>query len=290
MKLDFYNSSGDILTLTNNKYFHLISMDGQTSATADISSLVIGGVDGDTVNNVQAQPRTITLDFRIKTGVDVEEAKRAILAVVKLKKSGVLKWTQNSREVQISGIIESVDMPRWNNTVSMQISLHCEQPFWEDIENAIQEISEAIALHYFTAYPNDMLYFPVDGIAFGEYDMSRTRTFTNDGDVAVGMDIEIMAFGTVTNPIMYNDAGEFFGIGYGTGSKKVVMSSGDKIAISTHKGKKSVTLNGISVISKVKPKSTWLQLEAGHNTFSINSEDTETDNMTFTLMFKQRYV
>lgn len=290
MELNFYNSNGDVLQLTNNKYFHLVNMDGQTSATADISALVIGGVDGDTVNNVQAQPRTITLDFRIKTGVDVEEAKRAILAVVKLKKNGVLKWTQNSREVQITGIVESVDMPRWSNTVAMQISLHCEQPFWEDVQNAIQEISEAINLHYFTGYLNDMLYFPVDGIPFGEYDLSRTRTFVNDGDVAVGMDIQITAFGTVTNPIIYNAAGEFFGIGHGTGSKQVVMSSGDVITISTHKGKKNVKLNGTSIISKVKPQSTWLQLEAGANTFSINSNEAATDNMTFTLAFKQRYI
>ena len=290
MRLDFYNASGDVLSLTNNQYFHLIDVDGQTQAQTDISSIVVGGIDGDTVNNVQAQPRTITLDLRVKSGVDVEEAKRAILAVVKLKRNGTLKWTQNLREVEITGIVESVDMPRWNNSVSMQIALHCEQPFWEDVENAIQEISEAIGLHYFTAYPNDMLYFPVDGIAFGEYDMSRTREFTNTGDVAVGMDIEIMAFGAVTNPIIYNEAGEFFGIGYGTGSKVVTMASGDKITISTHRGSKSVKLNGTSIIQKVKPQSTWLQLEAGSNTFSINANEAATDNMTFTLNFKRRYI
>lgn len=290
MRLDFYNASGEVLPLSSNKYFNLLDMDGQTTAQADISSLVVGGIDGDTVNNIQAQPRTITLDLRIKKGVNVEEAKRAILDIVKLKRNGTLQWTQNDRTVVITGKVESVDMPRWNNSVMMQISLHCEQPFWEDVENAIQQINEAINLHYFTTFPNDMLYFPVEGIPFGEYDMSRTREFNNKGDVAVGMDIEIVAYGHVTNPIIYNADGEFFGIGYGTGSKQVEMYSGDIIKISTHKGNKNVELNDVSIISKVKPNSTWLQLEAGRNTFSINSEEAATNNMTFNVLFKQRYI
>lgn len=290
MQLDFYNSSGGILPLVNNPYFDLLDVDGQTVANTNISALVIGGIDGDTVNNVQAQPRTITLDLHIKSGVDVEEAKRAILSIVKLKKNGTLHWTQNNKIVVISGIVESIEMPRWNNSVAMQISMHCEQPFWEDIENAIQQINDAINLHYFTTYPNDMLYFPVDGIPFGEYDLSRTRKFVNGGDVAVGMEIEIVAFGTVTNPIIYNADGNFFGIGHGTGSKKVVMSSGDVLNISTRKGKKSVNLNGTSLLGKIKPQSTWLQLEAGENTFTINSDETVTNNMTFNLLYKQRYI
>lgn len=290
MQLDFYNANGGVLPLTNSKFFTLLNVEGQTVAQSNVSTLVIGGFDGDIVTNVQAQPRTIALDLSIKKGADAEEAKRAILDIVKIKKAGTLRWTQRERTVVISGIVESIEMPRWNNNISMQITLHCEQPFWEDIENAIQQINEAIGLHYFTTFPNDMLYFPIEGIPFGEFDTSRTRKFNNGGDVAVGMDIEIVAFATVTNPIIYNADGDFFGIGYGTGSKQVVMSSGDVIRISTHKGKKSVKLNGVSLFSKIKPQSTWLQLEAGENTLTINSDEGSVNNMTFNLLYKQRYI
>lgn len=290
MTLDYISEKNHILTLTNNKYFDLINIDGQTSANTNISSLSIGNIDGDTVNNVNAQPRSIVMDLRIKSGANVEEAKRAVLSVVKLKQHGTLKWTQNNRITVIEGIVESIEMPRWNNSVTMQITLHCEQPFWEDIENAIQEINEALDLHYFTDESNDMLYFPEEGIVLGEYDMSRTRDFYNLGDVAVGLDIEIIAFEQVTNPIIYDSSGAFFGVGYGEGNKCVTMQSGDIINISTHKGKKSVKLNGENIISKVKPRSTWLQLEAGENTFTISAEEESIENMTFTLMYKQRYV
>lgn len=290
LKLDFVNFRGDILALTRNQYFALIDLEGQTEANANISSLTIGGVDGDIVNDVNTQPRTIVLNLRIKSGVNVEEAKRAILSVVKLKKKGSLLWTQNDRTVTIEGIVEAVEMPRYTNAVAMQITLHCEQPFWEDIEKVVQEITEVINLHYFTDSPEDMLYFTEEGIPFGEYDFLRTRSFYNKGDVAVGAEIEIVAYDTVNNPIIYNEYGDFFGIGYGTGAKKVTMQNGDIIRINTTKGKKSVTLNGVNIYDKIKPSSAWLQLEAGDNQFTINSDDESKENMAFSVSYKRRYI
>ena len=290
MKLDYISARGERLPLVGNELFFLTDVDGQTAADADISSSTTGGTDGETVNSVQAKPRTIVLDLRIKSGVDVEYAKRKILKIVKLKQRGSLEWTQNERTVTISGIVESIEMPRWKNGVIMQITLHCDQPFWEDAEEVIQEISEAIDLHYFTDSETDMLYFPVDGIAFGEYNTLRTRDYYNDGDVSVGMEISIVAFETVTNPIIYDGNGDFLGVGHGSGARQLVMHEGDNLVITTHKGNKRVLLNGENVIAKIKPRSTWLQMAAGDNLFTIDSDDGSLTNMAFSLMYKQRYV
>lgn len=289
-RFDFVSQRGDRLSLCVNNDFYLTHIDGQTTATASISSSVIGGVDGDTVNNMQADFRPLIFDLRIKSGVDVEEAKRRILRVIKLKQNGTILWEQNNRTVEITGKVERIDMPRWANGVVMQVEMHCEQPFWEDVEAVISEISEAIGLHYFTDDPTDMLYFTEDGIVIGEYDTTRAKNFFNEGDVSVGLEIDIIALATVTNPIIYDAEGNFFGVGYGTADKKVVMQSGDKIVITTHRGKKSVTLNGVSIFNKIKPNSTWLQLATGDNRFAINSDDDAFDNMTFSLIFKQRYI
>lgn len=290
MKISFVSKRGKILSLTDNDLFFLTNVDGQTAAASSVSSFVTGGIDGDTVTNVQAQPRTIILDLIIKSGIDVEYAKREILGIIKLKQYGSLVWEQNERTVTISGIVESIEMPRWNNKVMMQVSLYCEQPFWEDIAEAIQEISSTINMHYFTSYPYEMLYFPENGIAFGRYDTSKAKSFTNDGDVSVGMEIIITAIGIVTNPIIYDTDGNFFGVGYGSGDKQVVMGSGDRIVISTHKGNKTVKLNGVSMYDKIKPQSTWLQLQAGENQFRVDSDESELDNMTFQIEYKQRYI
>ena len=213
MKLNYISARGDVLPLAANEYFALSHIDGHTAASASIASAVVGGVDGDTVNNVQADARTIIIDLRIRSDVDVEKAKREILRVVKIKSRGALEWTQGNRTIKISGIVEAVTMPRWTNDVVMQITLHCEQPFWEDVDDVVQQINEAISLHYFTN-GGEMLCFPEQGIAFGEYDTIRVKSFYNDGDVAIGAEITLLAHDTVTNPIIYDGNGNFFGLGY----------------------------------------------------------------------------
>ena len=292
MQLWFENSRGEQLDLWKNDLFFLVKMDGQTEANADISALTIGDIDGDMVTNVRAQPRTIPLTLRINPAVNVEEAKRQILKIVKLKQTGTIKWNQNDRTLKISGIVESIDMPRWNNAVAMQISLHCTNPFWENVADTIQLIDDSIPLQYFTDEndnTSDMLYFPDDGIAFSELDVSRSRMFENDGDVAVGMEIEIVAFDTVTNPIIYDAAGNFFGVGYGT--KTITLQQGDTIQISTVRGQLSVTKNKTTnLLNYVVPRSTWLQLQTGANTFMVDSADESTSNMTFSIKFKSRYI
>ena len=290
MELTYISARGERLPLVSNDLFYLTNIDGQTAAQASIASSTTGGTDGETVNSVQANPRTIVLDLKIKSGVDVENAKRSVLKVVKLKQRGTLEWKQNGRTVLISGIVESVDMPRWTNAVMLQIALHCDQPFWEDAESVIQEISEAIDLHYFTDSATDMLYFTDEGIVLGEYNTTRTQEYYNNGDVAVGMEISIVAFDKVTNPIIYDGNGNFLGVGHGSGARQLVMQEGDNLVITTHRGQKTVKLNGETVIAKIKPRSTWLQMSAGSNLFTIDSDDNSLTNMAFSLIFKQRYV
>ena len=293
MDFVFENSRGEVLKLWKNNLFYLINIANLTHANAAISALTIGDIGGDVPTNVRTQPRNIPLTLRINPAVDVEYAKREILKVVKLKQSGILRWTQNNRTLEIKGIVESVDMPRWNNAVAMQITLHCSVPYWQDLEETIQEIDDSIGLHYFTAeddYSSDMLFFPEEGIPFSEYNASRSRAFYNAGDVAVGMNIEIVAFDTVTNPIIYDTDGNFFGVGYGL--KPVVLVAGDVIQICTVRGKLSVTKNGsTNLMNYVKPRSSWLQLQTGENLFRIDSDDENaTDNVTFFLTYKQQYI
>lgn len=294
-KFDFISARGDTMPLVNNPLFHLTNIDGITSADTSIASAIIGGIDGDTMNNIQANPRTIIIDLQPRSDVDVEEAKRAILKVVKIKQQCGILWEQNERSVIISGVVESVEMPRWTKTAVMQISLHCSQPFWEDVDEIVKQISEAIDLHYFTDRHVDMLYFPEEGIPLGEYDTIRTKKFHNSGDVAVGLEINILAHDTVTNPIIYDQNGNYFGLGYAAigstlESVPFVMQAGDNVVITTHKGNKTVKFNGEVIYDKIKPNSTWLQLEAGDNTFSIDSDDDSINNMSFSLIYKQRYL
>lgn len=282
MKLEFINAKGDIMLLTENPNFELANVDGITTASVDISSSTVATIDGDFVNNMRTMPRGIVLDLAIE-GADVETKKRYVLKYVKPKQKARLRMTQDYRETIIEGVIEAIDMPRFTKSTVMQITMYCSQPYWEDAEYIVQEISEIIDLHYFTDYQNDMLYFPEDGIVMGEYDANRTKVFFNDGDVEIGMVIDIIALGAVKNPVLYKSDGKYLGV-------NIEMASGDEVVITTVKGQKTIYLNGQNIIDKIRAGSTWLQMDVGENEFTIDSEDGTERNMYFTLSYKQRYV
>lgn len=280
-KLEFISPSGAIMPLTGNEKFKLTNVDGLTAASVELSSSTVASMDGDFVNNERTMPRGIVIDLTIER--DVENVKRYILQYVKLKQKGVLRWTQNEREVWIEGIVETIEMPRFKQLCVMQITLYCSQPYWEDIEYLVQDISEVIDLHYFTNDADDMLYFTEEGAPLGEYDANRTKAFNNTGDVAIGIEIRIVALGKVVNPVIYNTAGEYIGV-------DMTLQANDEVVITTAKGHKNITLNGKKIVSKIRRGSTWLQLPTGEEEFTIDSDDDTTGNMYFTITYKQRYV
>ena len=281
MKLEFVTSKGEILQLTNNNRFKLSHVDGITIANAELATSTVSNMDGDFINSKRTMPRSVIIDLSIEN--NVEDTKRYITRYIKIKNNCKLIMTQNDRSFQLDCVVQAVEMPRFTNSVTMQITLYCSQPYWEDVEDTITEISETLDLHYFTDDEDDMLYFPEEGIPFGEYDSNRTKSFYNDGDVEVGITIHIIALGHVVNPTIYNSSGEFIGV-------NAELEAGDEIIINTIKGNKFVTLNGINILSKIKEGSTWLQLPTNDEEFTINADEETESNMYFTIVYRQRYI
>ena len=133
LKMLYISQWGASFDLFDNNLFWVTNIDGLTNVATSISSIVIGGIDGDEINNIQSQPRDIIMDLRIKNGVNVEYAKRAITAIIKAKQRCTLQWTQNSRTLVLKGTVSAITMPRFVNDVTMQVSIHCGEPFWEDL-------------------------------------------------------------------------------------------------------------------------------------------------------------
>jgi hypothetical protein len=194
-----------------------------------------------------------------------------------------LRWKQNDREIEITGVVQSVEMPRFVKNVVMQISMYCPEPYWADIDSLITELSNIVGMHYF---PLDIggLAFPEEGVPFGVYERNHIKTYVNEGDVASGMIITITAMSVATNPVLRNlSTGQFIGI-------NDTLIAGDEVIISTYKGRKTITKNGVNIIDKIMPGSAFLQLEVGGNEFMIDSDDEDIANMYFTLTYKRLFV
>ena len=265
------------ISLGDHKDFILSDVEGLTRAGVAISANDNANEDGTTVNNSRTQPRGIVLYLTTKPNADVEAVKREVLGVIKLKQKGRLQWIQKDKTIEIEGIVEAIEMPRFTDSVVIQITMYCAQPYWQDLYYIVKYIELVDDMHKFT------LVFPQGvGISFGKYNTDLTKTFVNYGDSSVGCIITIIATSYIENPLLERVDGKFFGV-------NEQMQQGDSIIINTIKGKKSVTKNGVNIMHKIKERSTWLQLETGENTFTI-SDSGKTGNLYFTFEYKQRYV
>lgn len=280
-KLTYTAKNGAMLDLFNDEMFDLVNADNLTFANTNIAAATTPTIDGDTINNVQANPRGIVLDLHVKNYVDVEKCKRHILSVVKLKQSGTLTLTQGQgieqRIIEIVGVVESIDLPRFSNACTMQIALHCSNSYWQDVNAVVVEISRVIGNHHFE------IAFPVGApIPLGYIDKQMTQSYTNDGDVETGVVITIVALGAVTNPKITNADGQYIGVNDS-------MVANDKIIINTNKGHKTIYKNGVSILNKIKAGSTFIQMATGENQFTIGA-DSGAGNMYFNITFKRQFI
>lgn len=281
IELNIISPTGGVMPLVNNPYF-IPLIDGMTEYAASIATATTYNADGDTVNNIKANARDIVITLNVRDGADVSAAYNYLMQYVKPKQEITLEAIRNGDNRHISGVVSEISMPRFVQNVICQINVYCNNPFWEDAEFIIRTIETVRGLHYFQlVFPYDENNAP-EGVVMGVYDTERTRTFTNNGHVAVGMDISIIATGEVVNPVLQRADGQFIGI-------NDTLAANDEIIISTTKRNKRITKNGVNILNKIMPRSSFMQMETGENTFTIDADSGE-DNMHFTIIYKQRYV
>lgn len=288
MELIFENQNGQRLDLLNNrKYFRLIAAEGLHGVETDFVETENPYTDGAELDNVRALPRGVALKFALCG--DIAASLDIFHAVVKSKQLGKIFKTEEERETKIEGRVTVPPYTRLSDAVTVELQLYCGQPYWEDLQQMIGTISEIIDLLYF---PEEGRAFPENGVPFGEINMEKAQTITNDGDTSVGLTIVINAQGEVKNPR----------ISCSTGSQNgwymqlnTTLKDRDEVVISTHRRNKSITINrsayvnGIPILSLLEYSGDdWLQLETGENTFNITS-DTEHAQIYFYIYFTRRW-
>ena len=290
MKLTITNKNNQVLDLLNNKdRFILFKVAALHGIETDISESESPYTDGSTIEQVKALPRGIELSFKLKA--PVKESINFITNIIKSKQVVTLREEDGNKDIVIKGIVTIPPYTRMLQSCELTLSIYCGQPYWEDINYMAEVISEKIDLLYF---PVEGQYFTTDGRPFGLIDTSLEKTFTNDGDVSVGMLLTLTALGTVTNPRISCSSGDQNGWYM---KLNLTLQTYDEVKINTVKGNKYITINGETtyngepILNFLEFKGQdWLQLEQGSNTFNVSTEDGATNsNVHFNINYKGRY-
>lgn len=287
MRLNLINKNNQVLDLLNKRYFVLASAEALHGIETDISEIETPYADGTNIDNVKALPRGIELRFKLKG--NIQESINYFTSFVKSKQWVTLQEVKDERNITIRGIATIPPYTQMSRSCEIVLSIYCNQPYWEDIDEVVGIISEEISMLYF---PEEGQYFTAVGRVFGIIETTLGKMFENDGDTSVGMLIKLTALGRVVNPKISCSTGEQNGWYM---KLNVTLQENDEVEINTTRGNKYITINGSQFINGSPILNTlefvgndWLQLEQGENDFYVSADEGEND-VYFNIIYKRRY-
>lgn len=269
------NKYGESLELTHNSAYDVVSILGLDPPDATINTSHNAGQDGTIFNSSFVGERTITLTLAINSPAETNRIN--LFRYFKSKQYVKCYYTNRSRNVNIIGYVQSINIAYFDKKETAQINIKCPAGFFQGTEINTQDFSSI----------NPLFEFPFSieaaGIPFAEIILNLEKSIINYGDVETGVLIEIHMLGSVHNPKIFNvDTSEYFII---NGS----FVSGDVITINTRKGEKEVTLLSAGVtsnlIGSIQSGSSWFQLLPADNVFTVAADaGAEYMDVTFTMI------
>ena len=276
--LKIENERGNRIQLTQNPRYTLTSVTGLNPPNANINTATNANFDGSVYKSSRVNSRNIVITLAIEG--DVETNRILLYRFIKVKKQVTIYVQNNSRNVQITGYVESFEIGLFDNKQMAQISILCPKPYFSDItSNSVN----------FLSYKS-LFEFPFsiaqEGIEFSRLVVGEETSVFNLGDATTGMTLSFKALGTVVNPTLYNvETRESLKV-------NITLNEGDALNINTNQGQKSVTYvsQGLStnVINNLDASSSWLQLEPGENIL-LYTADQYPQFLICNLIFNDQY-
>lgn len=256
------NENGQRLEMTGNPAFDILNIEGTNPPPANINTIDLANLDGSVFNSSKVNQRNIVITLNLH---DPIEATRLMLyGFFRVKRYIKLYYRNTRRNVYTTGYVETFENNPFSILQQPIISIICPFPFWLANAQTSVRFSSSTPLFEFP------FAIPSSGIPFSTKAESAQVT-VDVGELETGGIIELIASGTVKNPVFYDlTTNQYFGV-------DVTMQQYDVITINTNAGEKSVSLlrSGVktNLLSSRKSGSTWLQFGAGKNTFSFDAEE-----------------
>lgn len=265
--LSVKNNQGKELKLTGNPDYTVYNIEGLTPPPATINSSVNTTVDGSTINSARVESRNIVI--YVKPERNIEQNRIRLYEYFPSKKTVTLYFKNGSRDVYISGVVETVECHQFTNPQVAQISIICPEPYFRDVDTLEMSLSDVEPLFEFP------FSIPEEGVEFSSFIVNNRKTLINTSGVDTGVVIKLFASGTVVNPTIYEVL---------TGRQirlNLTMQPTDTVLIDTNVNKKSITLirDGVqtNALGYMRPDSKWFVLSAGDNVFTYECESGSTN-------------
>ena len=267
------NKKGEMLTLTGQEaIYQIISIQGLNPPQAQINMTNIVGLDGAKYNSAKLETRNIVMTIKING--NVERNRQNLYLFFQTKEWCKFYYTNENRNVYIEAYVESFECDFFSNSEMAQVSLICPYPYFKDLEEITDDISNVTAAFSFPFSINIGSPIP-----FSIFDHARTANVFNASESETGVIIEIDFSASVDEIMIRNvGTGDTFTLDY-------EFLSGDRVTINTNKGQKSVSLlrNGatINLFSAMQRGSVFFQLAVGDNEFGYLADDGENNGNVF---------
>lgn len=254
------NELGEELTLTGNRNFTVIDVEGLNPPQGNITTSKVTNFDGAKINSCSLEVRNIVIT--VLPEYPVEKNRLELYKIFRVKHNVTLYIKNGSRNVEIVGKVESCNVNHFSAKQEMQISILCPKSYFVDLDDLIINFSSTIKAFTFPVA------FVDGGIPFSYINRTNEYSIVNDGDCECGLNIECEFIGDVVELKIYNSLTlDYMLLNY-------EFHAGDVLKINTNKGEKSITLkrdgDEINLINSFDKTSKWLQLPIGECKYTYN--------------------
>ena len=179
--LSVKNISGDVLRLTRNVNYTITGVEGLTPVAANINTSTAGINDGVLYNSARLGYRNIVITLYFTQ--DAEKNRIRLYNYFQTKQFCMLYFSNDTRNVKISGYVETFECDLFVLGQTAQISIICPNPYFKNVSETVNSGSAVTSMLEFPTEFND--------VVFSTETTNTTITIPNNGDVPAGMDISI---------------------------------------------------------------------------------------------------
>ena len=278
--LIFSNPAIGDIDLINDDYVRLTSITG-VSAQSVINTQSVAGLDGSTENQSYVPERPITVNFRIRSGVDAEQAMHDMYRIFAARSHGTMTFVGRLGSSTIDYIVQSCEIPpNQKPPMNGTAMLICTDPYFKALEGKSQIIagSESVFKFPFT--------FPDTAFFISRRFPSVFADIINDGEADTECTITFTANAQVVNPTLIDVAtGD-------TAKLNFTMLAGDVITITTGKNNKKILLTRGREVTNIFKYSIYpfrfFTLAQGKNTFKY-AADSGVYDLDITMSWTAKY-